>query len=67
MLTRTSTPHAPWTVVRADHKKRARLNIIRHLVRTLAPKDIRHAVDAPDPDVLFPFEMAALDDGRLEH
>ena len=24
-------------------------------------------VDAPDPDVLFPFEMAALEDGRLEH
>jgi polyphosphate kinase 2 len=66
MLSRTSTPVAPWTIVRADHKKRARLAIISHLVRTLAPKDIAHEVDAPDPDVLFPFDMAALEDGRLE-
>jgi polyphosphate kinase 2 len=66
MLTRTSTPHAPWTIVRSDHKKRARLAIISHLVKTLAPKDIAREVDAPDPDVLFPFEMAALEDGRLE-
>jgi len=66
MLTRTSTPVAPWVIVRSDHKKRARLAIISHLVRTLAPKDIARKVDAPDPDVLFPFEMAALEDGRLE-
>jgi polyphosphate kinase 2 len=66
MLTRTSSPTAPWTIVRADHKKRARLAILSHLVKTLAPKDIAHEVDAPDPDVLFPFEMAALEDGRLE-
>ena len=66
MLTRTSTPVAPWTIVRSDHKKRARLAIISHLVKTLAPKDIARKVDAPDPDVLFPFEMAALEDGRLE-
>ena len=66
MLSRTSTPVAPWTIVRADHKKRARLAIISHIVKTLAPKDIAAEVDAPDPDVLFPFDMAALEDGRLE-
>ena len=66
MLKRTSTPVAPWIIVRADHKKRARLAIISHLVKTLAPKEIAREVDAPDPDVLFPFEMAALEDGRLE-
>jgi polyphosphate kinase 2 len=66
MLTRTSSPGAPWIVVRADHKKRARLAIISHIVKTLAPKDIAAEVDAPDPDVLFPFDMAALEDGRLE-
>ncbi len=65
MLRRTDTAAAPWTCVRADHKKAARLNIIRHLVKTIAPKDIAKTVDAPDPDVLFPFELAALDDGRL--
>src|SRR5689334_9264665 len=66
MLARTSTPTAPWIIVKADHKKKARLAMISHLVRTLAPKDIAREVDAPDPDVLFPFEMSVLDDGRLE-
>jgi polyphosphate kinase 2 len=66
MLKRTSTPAAPWICVRADHKKTARLAILSHIVRTLAPKSVAHEVDAPDPDVLFPFELAALTDGRLE-
>ncbi|MDP3173896.1 MAG: polyphosphate kinase 2 [Phenylobacterium sp.] len=66
MLKRTHTAAAPWICVRSDHKKTARLNIIRHLVRTLAPASIGKELDAPDPDVLFPFEIAALSDGRLE-
>ncbi|MBT9372046.1 polyphosphate kinase 2 [Rhizobium sp. CSW-27] len=35
MLKETHTPHAPWTVVRANDKRRARLNIIRHLLQSL--------------------------------
>jgi len=65
MLRRTHTEAAPWTIVRSDHKKKAHLAILSWLVRTLAPSDVAHAVDAPDPDVLFPFELAALGDGRL--
>ena len=67
MLIRTSTPHAPWICVRADHKKTARLNIIRHLVHTLAPKKIGKTLPPPDPEVLFEFDASALSDGRLEH
>lgn len=67
MLRRTSTPVAPWICVRSDHKKPARLNIIRHLVQALAPKEIAAQLDEPDSDILFPFEMTALKDGRLEH
>jgi polyphosphate kinase 2 len=67
MLKRTHSPAAPWVCVRADHKKAARLNVMRHLVKTLAPKDIAKGVDKPDPEVLFPFELPALSDGRLEH
>jgi polyphosphate kinase 2 len=66
MLKRTSAPLTPWVCVRADHKKRARLAILSHLARTLAPEEIAKGVDAPDPDVLFPFELSALTDGRLE-
>jgi len=65
MLTRTHMPVAPWHVVRADHKKPARLEVIRHLIRELAPPDIAKKVDDPDPDILFPFEEQALHDGRL--
>ena len=66
MLRRTSTPACPWICVRSDHKKRARLAILSHLAHTLAPKKLLKDVPAPDPDVLFPFEMSALSDGRLE-
>jgi polyphosphate kinase 2 len=65
MLRRTHTPEAPWIVVRADHKKAARLNIIRHLLNVLAPKAIAKKVPKPDPDIVFEFEAAALNDGRL--
>jgi polyphosphate kinase 2 len=65
MLRRTHSDEAPWMCVRADHKKAARLNILRHVVRTIAPKEIAKSVDKPDPTVVFPFEIAALDDGRL--
>ena len=65
MLRRTHSETAPWACVRADDKKPARLNILRHLVRSLAPKDIADEVEAPDPGVLFNFELSALSDGRL--
>jgi polyphosphate kinase 2 len=66
MLTRTHTAWAPWTCVRNDHKKRGRLNLMRHLLHATAPKEVIEDVAAPDPDVLFSFETAALKDGRLE-
>ena len=66
MLRRTSTPAAPWICVRADHKRTARLALLSHLVHVLAPERIAREVPPPDPDVLFPFEIAALADGRLE-
>jgi polyphosphate kinase 2 len=66
MLQATSTELSPWWCVHTDHKKQARLNIIRHLLHRLGPKDIRHDVPAPDKDVLYRFEESALTDGRLE-
>jgi polyphosphate kinase 2 len=66
MLTRTSTDIAPWWCVHTDHKKQARLNIIRHLLHELAPKEIRDDVPRPDTAILYRFEVSALTDGRLE-
>jgi polyphosphate kinase 2 len=67
MLMRTHTEYAPWTIVHTDHKKRARLAVLRHLLHTLAPPHISQDVAAPDPEVLYKFEAEALKDGRLEH
>ena len=66
MLMRTHTEYAPWTIVRTDHKKKARLAIIRHILRTLAP-EFHDGVAPPDPNVLYKFDAAALKDGRLDH
>ena len=65
MLERTDTPLAPWTCVRADHKKPARLAVMRHIIRQAAPHDIAAYIDAPDPAILFPFSSEAIEDGRL--
>jgi len=66
MLQRTSTALSPWICVRSDHKHKARLAILSHLAHTLAPPQLAAGVPPPDPAVLFPFEAAALSDGRLE-
>jgi len=65
MLTRTSTPEAPWICVRADHKKTARLNIIRWLLHAAGDETLLKGVTQPDPEVIFPFDVDALTDGRL--
>ena len=38
MFAASDTPHAPWYVVRSDDKKRARLNIIAHLLSLIPYK-----------------------------
>lgn len=65
MLMRTHSDVAPWICVRADHKKAARLNVIRWLLHAAGDKKIVKGVAKPDPEVVFPFEPAALEDGRL--
>ena len=65
MLTRTHNGITPWTCVVTDKKKDARLNVMRHVVRTIAPKDISKDVAKPDNKVLFPFEIGAIAEGRL--
>lgn len=40
MLAATDTEHAPWYIVRSDDKKRARLNIIAHLLSLIPYKKL---------------------------
>jgi len=57
MLERTHTPNAPWWIVQADNKKKARINCISHLLSQVSYQVIEHPlVDLPErvhnPDYL---------------
>jgi polyphosphate kinase len=46
----TDTADSPWTVVKSDDKKRARLNCMQHFLSALPhPNKDRAIVAAPDP------------------
>lgn len=65
MLARTHHPVAPWHVVRADDKREARVNLIRDLLSRLPYKGKKEQSLIPDPNVVFEFERAAIDDELL--
>jgi polyphosphate kinase len=51
MFAATDTPWAPWYVVRSDDKKRARLNLIKHLLSKLPYQEVpREKVELPKRD-----------------
>ena len=46
----TDTADAPWTIIKSDDKKRARLNCMRHFLSTLPYPNKNHkVVDETDP------------------
>jgi polyphosphate kinase 2 len=53
MLRRTHHRDAPWTVVRSDNKKHARLNLMRDLLGRLDYQDKNKAVLAIDPAIVL--------------
>jgi polyphosphate kinase 2 (PPK2 family) len=63
MLAQTDTAHAPWTLVHADDKQRARLNLIRDLLSRVPYRGARRKLARPDPEVVERCSPAAL--GRL--
>jgi polyphosphate kinase len=54
MLERTHIPEAPWWVVAADDKKRARLNCIAHLLRQIPYDAVEHPAITLPPRVHNP-------------
>ncbi|MFD5558797.1 polyphosphate kinase 2 [Streptomyces sp. NPDC127068] len=48
MLVHTDIPEAPWHIVESDDKRRARLNMIAHLLSTIPYREV------PPPDVTIP-------------
>lgn len=65
MLAHTHTDKAPWMIVRANKKKRARLNLMRDLLTHWAYSGKLKRL-APDRNVVFPFTQSCLKDGELE-
>lgn len=65
MLRRTHTEAAPWHCVRADHKKAARLNVIRLILDGLDCPHTAGKARKWDPKVVFRFDQSAIADGRL--
>jgi hypothetical protein len=53
MFAHTDIKQAPWHVVNADNKKKARLNVIRHLLSSIHYEDL-----TPKPLKLPPLEKA---------
>ena len=49
MFQASDTPWAPWYVVRSDDKRRARLNVINHLLKHIPYEEMKHEkVKLPD-------------------
>ena len=56
MLERTHMDYAPWTVIATDNKKKARLNIIRHVLHQLGRPGLE--AKQPDPDIVMSADKA---------
>jgi polyphosphate kinase 2 len=55
MLSATHSEVVPWTIVQADDKRQARLNVIRHLMsRVQCPDKDEHAA-TPDSDIVYEY------------
>lgn len=58
MLLASHTSHAPWTVIRSDDKKKARINTIRHILSQIQyPNKIKTKFLRPDHDILIAGEQ----------
>ena len=64
-LARSHNPMAPWTLVRADSKRLARLNVIKDLLGRLHYGDKDDRLTRPDPRIVFPYDASNLANGQL--
>jgi polyphosphate kinase 2 len=67
MFERTNHAGAPWRVVRANHKKRGRLALIRDLLDSFDYNGKDHSMVQPDRETVFAWSPDAAKNGRLAH
>ena len=65
MLARTHNQIAPWTLVLANNKRLARLNIIKDLLGRLHYADKDERLTRPDPHIVFAYDISNLENGQL--
>jgi len=65
MLARTHHLLAPWTVVRADDKQIARINVIKDMLFRLEYKDKDEALILPDANIVFNYDESYLQNGMI--
>jgi len=65
MLARTHSPMAPWTLVRANDKHLARLNIIKDLLGRLHYAGKDKGLIHPDPKIVCTYDISHVESGRL--
>jgi len=66
MFRHTDTADAPWTVIKSDDKKRARLNCMQHFLSQLDyPNRDEHVVRGPDPLIVGTPALAIEKDHHL--
>lgn len=65
MLVHTHNLITPWTIVRADDKELARLNVIKDLLSRLDYSGKNEHLILPDPRVVAQFEAAFIEEGVL--
>ena len=65
MLARSHNPTAPWTLVRANDKHLARLNVIKDLLGRLHYAGKNKRLIRPDPQIVFAYDLSNLENGQL--
>ncbi len=65
MFARTHTLNAPWYVVQSDNKKKARLNVIRHILSSVDCPDKDQHMPAADPQLIFAYDEKHLKSGAI--
>jgi polyphosphate kinase 2 len=65
MFARSHTVLCPWTVVRADDKKAARLQIIKEILLRLDYEGKNAELVSPDRNLIFDFDPAYLENGSI--
>ncbi len=65
MFARTHHINTPWTIVRADDKQTARINVIKDMLFRLDYADKEESLVLPDADIVFNYAESYLDQGMI--